>query len=346
MYKALVVDDSKTAQKVLGSLLKKQNILVEVASSGEEALQVLASYRPDIIFLDHMMPGMDGFQTLQAIKGNGKTNNIPVVMFTSQNAQKYEDEARQLGASGVIPKQVSSAVIGDLMASLVVNRSSADLSPVERAATERVVHERPAPERPAAEPVSIPEVRMEEALDDAARIEFAPMDVVAELEKSVRQRFDKISQDMHAANDSASQHWQSTVEEYRAQQLQLQRKIRHMVIGIVVLSLGAVFAGHWWAERSAEVQSAYWQAQFEGLKAQVEKTSVKMPMTVSAPGNDVQQQLDLQSKKLAELEGTLLEHQMTLRDISEVQEQWGTAPPAIRPAKVEQKSQDASRSTP
>jgi CheY-like chemotaxis protein len=111
MQKALIVDDSRTAQKVLGMQLKKLGVPYDAVDSGEGALDYLQTQTPDIIFLDHMMPGMDGFQTLQAIKSNTVTKSIPVVMFTSQSAQKYIDEAKVLGAIEVITKQASADIV-------------------------------------------------------------------------------------------------------------------------------------------------------------------------------------------------------------------------------------------
>jgi CheY-like chemotaxis protein len=103
---ALVVDDSSTSRMLLTKILRKMGIQCEQASSGEDALSQLSWFHPDFIFLDHLMPGMDGFETLKAIKSNPNTQNIPVVMYTSQHAHKYYEEAHALGAAGVISKQI------------------------------------------------------------------------------------------------------------------------------------------------------------------------------------------------------------------------------------------------
>jgi len=103
---ALVVDDSSTSRMLLTKILRKMDIHCEQASSGEDAISQLSWYHPDFIFLDHIMPGMDGFETLKVIKGRPDTKNIPVIMYTSQHAHKYYEEAHALGAAGVISKQV------------------------------------------------------------------------------------------------------------------------------------------------------------------------------------------------------------------------------------------------
>ncbi|TNC82924.1 MAG: hypothetical protein C9356_00265 [Oleiphilus sp.] len=91
---------------LLTKILKKMEVHCEQATSGEDAISQLGWYHPDFIFLDHMMPGMDGFETLKALKQNPETKHIPVIMYTSQHAHRYYEEAHQLGAAGVISKQI------------------------------------------------------------------------------------------------------------------------------------------------------------------------------------------------------------------------------------------------
>jgi CheY-like chemotaxis protein len=75
----------------------------------------LRQTRPDVIFMDHLMPGMDGFQAIQAIKGNPDTAMIPVVMYTSQEGELYVSQARALGAVGVLPKTVKQADVSRVL---------------------------------------------------------------------------------------------------------------------------------------------------------------------------------------------------------------------------------------
>lgn len=103
---ALVVDDSSTSRTLLTKILKKMGIHCEQACSGEDALSQLAWFHPDYIFLDHLMPGMDGFETLKRIKSEEQTKHVPVIMYTSQHAHNYYEEAHRLGAAGVISKQI------------------------------------------------------------------------------------------------------------------------------------------------------------------------------------------------------------------------------------------------
>jgi len=103
---ALIIEDSSTARIILARLLERADITSKGVATAEEAFPVLQSEHFDIIFLDHLLPGMNGFQTLEKLKAQPETRDIPVFMYTSQNAEKYIEQARSLGASGVIRKQV------------------------------------------------------------------------------------------------------------------------------------------------------------------------------------------------------------------------------------------------
>ena len=82
-------------------MLEKYDIDVDMAESAEQAIEYLKGNRPDAIFMDHLMPGMDGLQAVKAIKGNPQTAMIPIMMYTSQEGELYVGQARALGAMGV-----------------------------------------------------------------------------------------------------------------------------------------------------------------------------------------------------------------------------------------------------
>jgi CheY-like chemotaxis protein len=107
--RALVVDDSKSARAFLSRILERHEITVDAAESAEAAIEYLARNKPDVIFMDHLMPGMDGFQAVQTIKNNPRTASIPILMYTSQEGDLYLGQARALGAEGVLPKQIRQA---------------------------------------------------------------------------------------------------------------------------------------------------------------------------------------------------------------------------------------------
>src|SRR5689334_22510433 len=79
----LVVDDNPTNIQVLFDVLSEIGYRVAIAKSGEAALQRVQSYHPDIILLDVMMPGIDGFETCQRLKADSATCDIPVIFMTA-----------------------------------------------------------------------------------------------------------------------------------------------------------------------------------------------------------------------------------------------------------------------
>ncbi len=104
--RALIVDDSRSARVILSRMLEQHDMTVDTAESAEQALEYLQRNRPDVIFMDHLMPGMDGFQAVQTIKADPLTATIPLMMYTSQEGELYVSQARALGAVGVLPKTV------------------------------------------------------------------------------------------------------------------------------------------------------------------------------------------------------------------------------------------------
>jgi CheY-like chemotaxis protein len=113
--RAFIVDDSRSARVILSRMLESYGLQVDTAESAEQALEYLKDSRPDVIFMDHLMPGMDGFQAIQAIKSNPDTALIPVIMYTSQEGELYVSQARALGAVGVLPKTVKQADVSRVL---------------------------------------------------------------------------------------------------------------------------------------------------------------------------------------------------------------------------------------
>ena len=113
--RALVVDDSKSARAFLTRILERYELAVDGVETAEQAIEYLTVQRPDVIFMDHLMPGMDGFQAVQAIKNNPRTATIPIMMYTSQEGELYLSQARALGAIGVLPKQIKHADVSQVL---------------------------------------------------------------------------------------------------------------------------------------------------------------------------------------------------------------------------------------
>lgn len=103
---ALIVDDSRIAQVKLRKMLARYELDVDCVASAEEALSYLARRRPAVVFMDHLMKGMDGFEALRVIKSNPDTATVPVIMYTSKSGDLYVGQARALGAIDVLSKDV------------------------------------------------------------------------------------------------------------------------------------------------------------------------------------------------------------------------------------------------
>lgn len=100
----LVVDDNPTNIQVLFDVLSEIGYRVAIAKTGEAALQRLQSYQPDIILLDVMMPGIDGFETCQRLKADPATSSIPVIFMTALSDTVDKVKGLSLGAVDYITK--------------------------------------------------------------------------------------------------------------------------------------------------------------------------------------------------------------------------------------------------
>jgi PAS domain S-box-containing protein len=91
----LIVDDERHNRRLLEIMLQPEGFIIQTAASGEEALAMMAQQPPDLVLLDVMMPGLDGYQVAFRIKGNLATKNIPIIMVTALD----DRDARMLGLS-------------------------------------------------------------------------------------------------------------------------------------------------------------------------------------------------------------------------------------------------------
>lgn len=100
--KVLLVDDEPDYAETMAFWLKAKGYHVVIAENGELALSSLKAETPDIVFLDVMMPGIDGIETLRELR---KTHpHLPVIMVTACGSKEAMDEAGRLGAVGFFPK--------------------------------------------------------------------------------------------------------------------------------------------------------------------------------------------------------------------------------------------------
>jgi twitching motility two-component system response regulator PilG len=103
-YKVMVIDDSKTIRRTAEMLLKKEGCEVVTASDGFEALSKITDQHPDIIFVDIMMPRLDGYQTCALIKNNQTYRRTPVIMLSSKDGLFDKARGRIVGSEQYLTK--------------------------------------------------------------------------------------------------------------------------------------------------------------------------------------------------------------------------------------------------
>jgi CheY-like chemotaxis protein len=310
--RALVVDDSKSARAFLSRILERHEIAVDAAESAEAAIDYLTRNKPDVIFMDHMMPGMDGFQAVQSIKNNPRTAAIPILMYTSQEGDLYLGQARALGAEGVLPKQIKQADVTKMLFQLrlVSDRrggveqsaftrlgSGSELLPANEAAmdTAIVVSRLPADSPVVAEPAGV-----ESNADVARMLPQLSLEIRAALDTSLRKELADLrgflgtALDGHADRlhgDLASLLPASRVPDFDTPTMIPGRRPWGAILGwsLALIASGcAAFATWlWWnqggelAALRTDLAAAY--AEAEALRARPAVVSVPVPMEAPAP---------------------------------------------------------------
>ncbi|HUQ11847.1 MAG TPA: response regulator [Steroidobacteraceae bacterium] len=196
--RALVVDDSKSARAFLSRILERHEIAVDAAESAEAAIDYLTRHKPDVIFMDHLMPGMDGFQAVQTIKNNPRTSSIPILMYTSQEGDLYLGQARALGAEGVLPKQIKQSDVTRMLFQL---RLVSDRRELDRDQTTYSALQNAPDLAPANESAIIVAPVVDQSLAEAAPSGFAHVSTADPL----RELLPKLSLEIRAAVDASLQ---------------------------------------------------------------------------------------------------------------------------------------------
>jgi two-component system cell cycle response regulator len=105
-YRALIVEDSHASAKLFEAKLRGEGLEVTIASNGPDALERILKHHFDIVFLDLMLPRMDGFEVCQRIKGEPRTAHIPVIIVTALDHESHRDAGFSAGADDFFIKPV------------------------------------------------------------------------------------------------------------------------------------------------------------------------------------------------------------------------------------------------
>lgn len=116
----LVVDDIATNIALVKAMLRNKNYEVVSAQSGAQALKIVEEQKPDIIILDIMMPGMDGYEVLARLRSNVETKDIKVIMLSAISKEEDIQKAMELGADDYITKPIVVKKLHDALDKLTV----------------------------------------------------------------------------------------------------------------------------------------------------------------------------------------------------------------------------------
>lgn len=112
---ALVIDDSRSARFVMRKFLESHGYTVDTAESAQDAYFYLRRKRPDVVFLDHLMPGTDGFDALKVLRQDAGLKGLPIVLCSSNEDPAFIADACAKGVVDVLPKPPSPADLGALL---------------------------------------------------------------------------------------------------------------------------------------------------------------------------------------------------------------------------------------
>lgn len=119
--KIMVIDDSKTIRRTAEKLLRKSGCEVITATDGFEALSLVADHRPDLIFVDIMMPRLDGYQTCALIKSNKAYSDTPVIMLSSKDGLFDRAKGRLAGSDQYLTKPFTREELLDVIRRHIAN---------------------------------------------------------------------------------------------------------------------------------------------------------------------------------------------------------------------------------
>jgi CheY-like chemotaxis protein len=161
--KALVVDDSKVAHATLRKLLLDRGIEVDWVGSGEDCIKYLDTKKPDVIFMDVMMPGMDGFETSRTVTSQKLQGSPPIVMCSANATDEDKRDAKNSGAVGFLSKPYTREqldevlrMVGEGVVAIAMEAPAAPPAPMKPAVVEKAPPPPPPVAPPAPPPAAVP----------------------------------------------------------------------------------------------------------------------------------------------------------------------------------------------
>ncbi|WP_405243549.1 response regulator [Lentisalinibacter salinarum] len=178
--RALVVDDSRIARYVLYGLLDRLGFEVDLADSAELAVKRLGMGLPDVVFMDHLLPGIDGLECVRRLRAQPRSAKLPIVMYTSQDTDAFAEQAKAAGADDVFFKTGETKKLNEILRRL-------DLLPAQAQASD------------AAKVVPMPRNRAQTVeRDGASTDDIGRIDLLHGLEPLIQAQHEKLRQDLLA----------------------------------------------------------------------------------------------------------------------------------------------------
>lgn len=122
----LVVDDDPAIRMLCSVNLQLEGLDVLEAVDGRHGLEQARSHRPDLVLTDVMMPGLDGFQLAEALRGDERTRRVPLIFLSGETDAAYEIRARELGALGYLSKPFDPVALASTIAGVLGRAATAD----------------------------------------------------------------------------------------------------------------------------------------------------------------------------------------------------------------------------
>ena len=119
MSRVLVVDDEPDVLLLCRLNLQQRGHELLEATDGSTALQLAVERHPDVVVLDLMMPGMNGYEVLETLQNDERTSDIPVLVLTAKSLRADRERSHRLGASGFLTKPFLPSELCDMVESLV-----------------------------------------------------------------------------------------------------------------------------------------------------------------------------------------------------------------------------------
>ena len=123
MAKVLIVDDSPTEVHILKSFLTKDGHDVLVAQDGKAGIEIAEAELPDVILMDVVMPGVNGFQATRKLSRNDSTSKIPVIMVTTKSQETDRIWGMRQGATDYLVKPIKEKALNEKIKEVLTNKS-------------------------------------------------------------------------------------------------------------------------------------------------------------------------------------------------------------------------------